>query len=312
MWHEALSTASQSPSLSEGDIVTLAESLADALDESKDYAASATVRLDYLTDIPGCIGALCRGHNFAEAIRIAVLKRRNHLITDAVDPGLADGFATLTELTKECRDQLHAQVPRIGQLREAKRHDPLNYLDASATALAGEGHDVPDDISLAPSESSTANQTFLTRYTSAGRTGTTLASGTSRKSSKNRRREERKRARGKKGTVYEEEYLVGSVGRLIERVNGTGEEVGRTVEGLCRRGMWERARALESGWSGLVELCQRVVGEVFEVDDAHEEDVGERPDKTQGEDGVPPNSLTGRKTSAPAVRPHIATALLSP
>jgi hypothetical protein len=37
------------------------------------------------------------------------------------------------------------------------------------------------------------------------------------RSSKSKRREERKKARGKKGTIYEEEYLVGSLKRLYER-----------------------------------------------------------------------------------------------
>jgi hypothetical protein len=40
------------------------------------------------------------------------------------------------------------------------------------------------------------------------------------RSSKTRRREERKKARGKKGTIYEEEYLVGSLKRLYERASG--------------------------------------------------------------------------------------------
>lgn len=40
------------------------------------------------------------------------------------------------------------------------------------------------------------------------------------RTSKTKRREERKKARGKKGTIYEEEYIVGSLKRLYERASG--------------------------------------------------------------------------------------------
>lgn len=57
-----------------------------------------------------------------------------------------------------------------------------------------------------------------------------------------------------------------SVGRLVERVNESGEEVGRCVECLCRRGMWGRAEALEGLMREVVGLCEGVLGEVWEVD----------------------------------------------
>ncbi len=119
--------------------------------------------------------------------------------------------------------------------------------------------DVPDNISIAATDMSTSASLF-TRYTN--RTGS-ISSQTSRNTSKNRRREERKRARGKKGTVYEEEYLVNSIRRLIERVNGVRDEVRRLVEGLVRRRMWERAVAVEKAMQEVVDLCLNAVDEVF-------------------------------------------------
>ncbi|KAG9931740.1 hypothetical protein KCU98_g20470, partial [Aureobasidium melanogenum] len=103
----------------------------------------------------------------------------------------------------------------------------------------------------------------MTRYTN--RSTGTLASNATRKTSKNRRREERKRARGKKGSVYEEEYIVNSIGRLIERSNSVSEEVTRLVEGLMRRAMRERAVAVENAMAEIVELCKTCIPEVFQV-----------------------------------------------
>lgn len=129
---------------------------------------------------------------------------------------------------------------------------------------AAEGTDFPDNISLAPTDASTSAGTFMTRYTN--RSTGTLASNATRKTSKNRRREERKRARGKKGSVYEEEYLINSIGRLIERANSVSEEVTRLVEGLMRRAMRERAVAVENAMSEVAEMCRSCVPEVFQVE----------------------------------------------
>ena len=136
--------------------------------------------------------------------------------------------------------------------------EAVAYFDGPSTEA-----DVPDDVSLANTEASTS-ATLFTRYTGAGRTTTgSLNTQTSRRSSKNRRREERKRARGKKGSVYEEEYLVHSIGRLVERVDSTRDEVERLIKGCARRGMRERASAVERSMVEVGGLCQACVHEVF-------------------------------------------------
>jgi elongator complex protein 1 len=134
----------------------------------------------------------------------------------------------------------------------------VNFYDGPANDTA----DIPDNVSLAASNISTSASLF-TRYTA--RTSSTLSSQTTHRTSKHRKREERKRARGKKGSVYEEGYLVNSIGRLIERVNSTSNEVKRLVEGLYRRNMREQARAVDIAMEEVVRLCRECVGEVFEV-----------------------------------------------
>ena len=114
-------------------------------------------------------------------------------------------------------------------------------------------------------ESTVANQSLFTRYGSSAHTLATGATGASRKTSKTRRKEERKRARGKKGSVYEEEYLVASVARLFGRVNDTHDEVGRLVWGLLRRGMREQALKVGEEMRGLAEGMGKVRGEVWAV-----------------------------------------------
>jgi elongator complex protein 1 len=275
-WRECLYAAQQqqSPPLTPSQLSEIATSLADALREAKDYAAAAAIYLDYLSSVDAAIQQLCKGYLFADAMRLAALHNRTYLLETTIDTGLAEAFSSSTEFLADCREQLKAQVPRIAELRRRAREDPLAFYEGenpfgsrTNANTGGDGGDIPDDISIAASTSGLSTSASLfTRYTGkgggAGSVGT-LGSNVSRATSKNRRREEKKRARGRKGTVYEEEYLVNSVRRLVERVEATKPEVERLVFGLVRRGMAERARTIEDLMVQVVVGCKAAVDEVW-------------------------------------------------
>ncbi|KAI0142383.1 IkappaB kinase complex, IKAP component [Hypoxylon sp. NC0597] len=260
-WRECLFTAQQqSPPLTSDALADLAGTLAEALYEAKDYASAAAIHIDYLNSLENAIPCLCKGYLFADAMRLAAQRGRPELLETAVDPGLADALSSSTEFFADCKAQLRAQVPRILELRRKAAEDPLGFYEGER---AGAG-DIPDDVSVAASSRISTSASLFTRYTGkgAGSVGT-VGTGVSRATSKNRKREEKKRARGRKGTVYEEEYLVNSVRRLVERVESTKSDTERLVFGLVRRSMHERARALENLAAEVVEACKAAVKEVF-------------------------------------------------
>ena len=211
----------------------------------------------------------------------------------------------MTELLANCKTQLVKQVPRIRELRTKKSEDPLAFFNGDAT----EGTDIPDNVSLAPTDASTTGGSLFTRYTN--RTGT-VGTNVTRKTSKNRRKEERKKARGKQGSVYEEEYLVNSVGRLIERINLVNEEVERLVVGLMRRGMRERARAVENAMVEVVEICRDCVGEVFADGEKGENErkEGDEERLKSGEGTVWDTLTEGKKREVPVVKEFKRLSLL--
>lgn len=204
------------------------------------------------------------------------------------------------ELLADCKSQLLAQVPRIRELRVKKAEDPLAFLNGDV--IGGGADDIPDNISLAPTDATTAGNSLFTRYTK--NSSGTLATNATRQTSKNRRREERKRARGKKGSVYEEEYLVNSVVRLVERANSVGDEVSRLISGLMRRRMRERARAVENAMVELIDLCRVSVEEIF-PNNATEEEKEAAELRPKGGDGVLWDSIEGsdmKKKDVPIVK----------
>ncbi|KAF2833535.1 elongator complex protein 1 [Ophiobolus disseminans] len=254
LWREALSSAilAEVPA---SELETLASSLAESLAESKEYLAASTVTLDYLSDIAAAARLLCKGCYFAEAVRIVTLRKQSDLITEVIDPGLIERSADMTEFLADMKGQLLAQVPRLQELRTKKAEDPMAFFEG----MDDGGANIPDNISLAPTDT-TSGGTFMTRYTN--QTGT-VNTTTTRKTSKNKRREERKRARGKKGTIYEEEYLTNSIERLIERINSMQDEIQRLVEGLVKRGMRERASAVSNAVNEIIERCRHAVKEMY-------------------------------------------------
>ncbi|KAI1781154.1 IkappaB kinase complex, IKAP component [Hypoxylon cercidicola] len=263
-WRECLFAAQQQePPIAPGALTDLATTLAEALYEAKDYASAAAIHLDHLNSIENAIPCLCKGYLFADAMRFTVQQGRPELLAAAVDPGLADALSSSTEFFADCKAQLRAQVPRILELRRKAAEDPLGFYEGER---GGGGGDIPDDVSVAASSRISTSASLFTRYTGkgAGSVGT-AGTGVSRATSKNRKREEKKRARGRKGTVYEEEYLVNSVRRLVERVEANRPDVQRLVFALARRAMHERARALEALAAEVVDACKAAIKEVFAV-----------------------------------------------
>lgn len=257
LWQHALSLALLIP-LSKPELSDLSQSLADHCIETKDFSSAAQIYLDYRHDIAEASRLLCRGSHFTEAIRLVCLHRNPDLLETVVDVGLIEVFGTTLELLADCRTQADAQISRLRELRTKKDEDPLAYFEGLPE---GSGANIPDTISVAPTDASTTGGTFLTRYT--GKTTGTALTGATRRTSKNRRREERKRARGKKGTIYEEEYLVRSLGRLIDRVESVKGEVERLIEGMVRRGMRERAVVVQNGMKEVGVILKEVIQEVF-------------------------------------------------
>ncbi|WPG98579.1 elongator complex protein 1 [Acrodontium crateriforme] len=311
MWQECLAAAALVP-VTNSELEALAEDLANSLEENKKFSAAARIHLDYLNDLDSAVKLMCKSYHFAEAIRAVAMSKKPDLLKSLLDPGLIEASASITELLAEMKSQLAAQVPRVRELRLKKAEDPMAFLDGAE----GADGDIPDNISLAPTEASTTG-TFMTRYTN--RSTGTLATNATHKTSRNRRREERKRARGKKGTVYEEEYLVNSISRLIERLNSVGDEISQLVEGLMRRGMRERAVAVESAMREVERFSRDCIAEVFTQQQQPQsvESQGQQADQTNverpwGGEGVLWEAIAsaGQKKEAPVLKAFERLSLL--
>lgn len=260
-WREALYIASER---FPAEVKTVAEDLVSSLTFDHRYVDAAKIELDFLNNAEEAMTLYCKAYQYDTASLIATSNKMPQLIEKVVDPGLGEGFGVIAELLADCKGQVNSQLKRLRELRTKKEEDPY--------AFYGQETEQADDVSIAPSETST-KESFFTRYT--GKTSGTAKTGASRRTAKNRRREERKRARGKKGTIYEEEYLVQSIGRLLERLIQTKPDAVSLIEGLCRRCMREQAYQIQKHFVDVLELLKDNVKEIYSISEKDRERIDE-------------------------------------
>lgn len=265
-WLEAISIALK-PEFKEEKLQDTCEQLVSNLTYIHEYESAGYITYKYLGNIKESLELYCKDYYFSKAIEICMLEEKPEMIESIIDPLMGDGFGSIAELVADCKGQIDSQLRRLRELREKKLQDPYAFYGEA------DNGDTPDNVSIAPSETST-KESFFTRYT--GKTSGTAQTGASRRTAKNKRREERKKARGKKGTVYEEEYLIQSVGRMIERIERTEPEALRLIEGLIRRSKMEQALLIQRNFNDLITLLKDNVVEIYTMDVKDRERVDER------------------------------------
>ena len=243
LWREAL----HATVMDKGDVLTCAARLAKLMEDQHKYSQAAIIHKDHLSDIDTAIDMHCRAFEFSQAILLSTTQSRldNHL-----KPGLTQSFVSTSELLSEMQSQLKSQIPRLSLVRQKRAENPEGYLDGAMD------DETPDNVSLAGTSTTTAS--IFTRYT-----GTTGMTNNSKRSSKARRRTERQRARGKQGTIWEEEYLVNSIRRLTERLEATRPDARALCIGLVRCEMREQATEIQRQFKALVTYLWSVLDDVF-------------------------------------------------
>ncbi|TFK44978.1 IKI3 family-domain-containing protein [Crucibulum laeve] len=208
-WQELFDLAVRSE-VDPEDITITAYRIAEDLSSKKRYADAGRVLLDYAQNIRESIIAYVQGNFFSEARRIGKADEKSELIENIVFPAALESRSQISEDLSEMKEQLRKQVNRLRELRIKKVEEPDAFYGTEDPGLLNV--DVMTDVSMAP--------TAFTRYTVAP----TATSRSSKQSSRSKRKQERKVGSGRKGTVDEEEYLLKSITKLVERFGSTQDD----------------------------------------------------------------------------------------
>ncbi|KAF9189964.1 hypothetical protein BGZ51_008686 [Haplosporangium sp. Z 767] len=247
-WREAVVLAQQlkyEPSA----MAYLARELAERLKLDKRYNEAGVVLAEYAKDSDGAVTALLEGRLWNEAIRTAYLYNRLDLMATHVTPGIADGHHDLMESIRDMQEQFDKQIKRLQEVRDLKIEKALAEAAEDMTP-----DDALDNVDMMSDTTSMASG--FSRYTAAN-TVMSKSSHSSRSSSQYtarlKKRNERKRQRGKKGSVFEEEYLINSLRKLILRVDATKPDVHALLKVLATSLSLERAKVLQQEFGKLLQ-----------------------------------------------------------
>ncbi|KAI8978613.1 IKI3 family-domain-containing protein [Pilobolus umbonatus] len=253
-WRETFSIANQLKYTDE-EIHNLAYDMIEYLKEKRRYLEAATVANDYAKDIEEAVDCLVKGSHWKEAQRVSYAHQRADLIETHVKPGLIEGFTQVEDDIDEMMAQFHKQSTRLVELRTRKPDLAVDNL-VNDEAL--------DNIDMFSDTTSMYSQ--FTRYTSASSRVSSVSSQSSarsRKTSKLRRKEERKRARGKKGTVFEEEYIVNSLRKLYEKASLMQNDMAQLVRALIPFEYIEEARAIQNKFDKFLQELETALPTIF-------------------------------------------------
>lgn len=263
-WKEALYIARDVKS--DEEFKAIAEMLSTQLEEDRLYHDAATIEMHFLKNNLRAARLFCKAYDFNSALLVAQ-SCLSSSIEEVIKSEMIEAFGIILELLADCNGQLVSQLNRLREIRRKKSEDPSSFYGKLSI-----GTDVPDDVSIAASELS-ATPSFFTRYTD--KSNETAKTGASRRTLKNRKREERKRAKGRKGTIYEEEYLVRSVGRLIDRLNSSMLDSEQLVNALTRKKLWVEAHQIQASWKNLIFFLEENIHEIFDISETDRERLDE-------------------------------------
>lgn len=244
LWSEAIYNAGLA-GLDQGEI---AVDMKERLLEQSRFAEAAEICRLFLNEPDSAIKLYCQASDFSRAMQLAATKSRRD---ELVKPNISEAFSYTSELLSDMKDQLDKQMPRLRDVRLKRDEDPDEFFEGMHE------EDTPDNVSLAGTQASTT-ATFFTRYT-----GATAITTQSKKSGKARRRQERQRAKGKKGTIWEEEYLVNSIRRLVLRLEETRISTTELLIAMVRCDMRTSASDLQANLISLISLAKSLLEETF-------------------------------------------------
>lgn len=247
---------------SKSDLEDTAYRIAEDLNQRRRFAEAGRVLSDYTNDVQASADQYIKGGEFSEAIRICIFKSQPGLIDSFIKPSLLNTQETMMDEADEMNEQLTKQMERLAELRKAKTAQPEAYYMEESL----ENNPALDNVDVS-SEATTAVTQF-TRYTQRASTFASSAmTGASKKNSKkSRRKAAMKEASGKRGTVNEEVYILASLKRLVERVQGTLREAGRLLDYLLLYAYEEEHKSLSEKLSILEKRIEIAIEESWVED----------------------------------------------
>uniref|UniRef100_A0A3P9AM11 Elongator complex protein 1 n=1 Tax=Esox lucius TaxID=8010 RepID=A0A3P9AM11_ESOLU len=248
-WRNALCVAEQIP-LPPDQLALLARDLAGTkLIELRRYTEAAVLLEQYAKDCEEAISALITGAVWEEALRLVYLYNRQDIIETNLKPALLEG-QMMTSFLEAQKAMFIRHKTRLAVVRELKEKARLELLD----------EDVPD----CPEAELYSEASSVMTGSHAGSKYSHSNSRISSRSSKNRRKAERKKLSLKEGSPLEDVALLHALTEVIHCVDKMREEVHSLLKALVLFQFDGQAGRLQQAYGEALLLIEAGIPEVWQ------------------------------------------------
>ncbi|XP_034546427.1 elongator complex protein 1-like [Notolabrus celidotus] len=243
-WRNAICVAQQIP-LPPDQLALLARDLAEKLTEQRRYSEAALLLDQYAKDCEEAILALITGAVWEEALRLIYMHNRQDITETNLKPALMEAVSTQTTFLETQVATFTRHRTRLAVVREQKEKARLDMLDE-------DGPDCPD--------------AELYSEASSVLTGSKYSHSNSRissRSSKNRRKAERKKLSLKEGSPMEDRALMCALGDIMSTVDKMREEMHGLLKALVLFQFHKQAEKLQLAFTEALQMIEAAIPEVW-------------------------------------------------
>ncbi|KAJ8262094.1 hypothetical protein GJAV_G00162110 [Gymnothorax javanicus] len=247
-WRHALCVAAQIP-LPPDQLALLARDLAAKLIELRRYAEAALLLEQYAKDCEEAISALISGAAWEETLRLIYQYNRQDIIETNLKPALLEAHSNQLVFLEAQRTLFVRHKTRLAVVREMKEKARLELLDEDIA-------DCPEAELFSESSSVMTGTNASSKYTHSN-------SRISSRSSKNRRKAERKKHSLKEGSPLEDVALLHALAEIIHQIDGLREETHSLLKALVLFGFDSQAEKLQQDYGEALRLMEAAIPEIW-------------------------------------------------
>ncbi|KAJ9058081.1 putative elongator complex protein 1, variant 2 [Entomophthora muscae] len=252
-WQRALVCAKRL-AFSPDDIIQLVDDVCGYLKHHSRHVEASKLIEVYKKDPEEAVACLLEGHHWEDAIYSCEVFTRTDLLETDVKPAVDAVNGQMTEDIQDMLDQFTKQRHRVHELQNKP---PPTIPDTEDPNL--DNVDVMSDAT-----SAFTNFTVYTNYSQTTGHSSSQSLG-STKTGKSRRKMERKKNQGKKGSAFEYEYLLGSVSRLVERTNNMHNDLHSLLVALVTLNLLSPAKKLQADFENLLANLEAHLDSIYKV-----------------------------------------------
>ncbi|KAL3973448.1 hypothetical protein ACER0C_024655 [Sarotherodon galilaeus] len=243
-WRNAICVAQQIP-LPPDQLALLARDLAEKLNEQRRYSEAALLLDQYAKDCEEAILALITGASWEEALRLIYMHNRQDITETNLKPAILEAVNTQTSFLEAQIGTFTRHKTRLAVVREQKEKARLEMLDE-------DGPDCADAELYSEASSVMTNS----KYSHSN-------SRISSRSSKNRRKAERKKLSLKEGSPMEDRALMFALAEIITTADKMREEVHNLLKVLVLFQFDKQAEKLQLTYDEALQMMEAAVPEVW-------------------------------------------------